>query len=518
MFPSMGCRTSQSQESPARLIPTNETGTAGPAQHPEFGTSADHGIYVAAITVMVSMRRCRTRARLGLWCASACSILTLVLTSGQAPAPSTAAQSIPPQNCAKECHQELTHRKVIHGPAARDCEACHAQGNPEEHKFFLTAQSREELCRRCHTLPHQNVEHAPVREGKCFECHDPHGSDHPHLLVADPKRDLCVRCHTETARDAKFVHGPVAIGACIVCHQPHGSTQPKLLNQDQKGLCLTCHAEVQAKPGMHAHAALEEGCTRCHDPHASNHRFQLVDESPGLCLSCHRERFEQMTAGSKVVHGAITQPGGCTGCHEPHQSRLPKLQRGTEPGICLGCHGEDLKDESGHQLTNMRQLLATNTDHHGPIREGVCTACHNPHAGDHFRLLIEDYPPEFYAPFTMDTFKLCFKCHIPDLVLKPAGRGLTQFRDGDKNLHFLHVNQEKGRTCRACHEVHASKRPAHIREAVPFGSAGWMLEINYERNAQGGSCAPGCHTERAYNRERALNPAPASLGSSGVQP
>jgi predicted CXXCH cytochrome family protein len=305
-----------------------------------------------------------------------------------------------------------------------------------------------------------------------------------------------------------FVHGPVAVGACIVCHKPHSSSEPKLLVQDAKSLCLTCHAEVQAKgeEGMHMHGALEQGCTRCHDPHASDHRFQLRESAPKLCLQCHQEKFDQITADAKVVHGAVTAEGGCTVCHEPHSSRLESLQRGTQPGTCLVCHDKTLKSAQGGEIANMAALLKANPDWHGPIREGACTACHNPHAGKNFRMLTEDYPPQFYAPFQIDTFKLCFKCHIPDLVLKASGQGLTQFRDGDKNLHWLHVNQEKGRTCRACHEVHASKRPAHIREAVPFGTSGWLLELNFEQTAEGGRCSPGCHVPRSYDRGRPSPP------------
>ena len=85
----------------------------------------------------------------------------------------------------------------------------------------------------------------------------------------------------------------------------------------------------------------------------------------------------------------------------------------------------------------------------------------------------------------IDQYKLCFNCHAPDLVLQPQGTGLTGFRDGDKNLHWLHVNQQKGRTCRACHEVHASREPFHIRESVPFGTGGWMLAINFSSDADG---------------------------------
>ena len=85
------------------------------------------------------------------------------------------------------------------------------------------------------------------------------------------------------------------------------------------------------------------------------------------------------------------------------------------------------------------------------------------------------------------------------------GPGITGFsqqtEDGLLNLHYLHVNkQDKGRTCRACHEVHASKRPAHIRESVPFGKNNWPLEINFTQHKDGGSCAPGCHKAQEYHR------------------
>ena len=53
----------------------------------------------------------------------------------------------------------------------------------------------------------------------------------------------------------------------------------------------------------------------------------------------------------------------------------------------------------------------------------------------------------------------------------------TSFRDGDVNLHYLHVNKAKrGRTCRACHSTHASKHNVIIRDSVPFGR--WELPIN----------------------------------------
>ncbi len=174
----------------------------------------------------------------------------------------------------------------------------------------------------------------------------------------------------------------------------------------------------------------------------------------------------------------------------------------------MKCHDKAMKATDGKPLANMAALLASNQSKHGPIREGHCTVCHDPHAGKQFRLLPEKYPEQFYAPFSLDLYKLCFQCHTPDMVLKKNGAGVTQFRDGNVNLHTLHVNQEKGRTCRACHEVHASQRSAHVRESVPFGTSNWLLEINYKSAEDGGSCAPGCHAPKKYTRPMAALPPP----------
>ena len=45
-------------------------------------------------------------------------------------------------------------------------------------------------------------------------------------------------------------------------------------------------------------------------------------------------------------------------------------------------------------------------------------------------------------------------------------------------LSFLHVNKaSRGRTCRACHEVHAAEQAHIVRDGVPYGSKGWVLPI-----------------------------------------
>ena len=98
------------------------------------------------------------------------------------------------------------------------------------------------------------------------------------------------------------------------------------------------------------------------------------------------------------------------------------------------------------------------------------------------------------------------------MIKDPKTTTLTKFRNGDENLHYVHVNKdERGRTCRACHEVHASKQTHQIRDAVPYGHTGYMLKINFTQTPTGGICAKTCHVTRSYtNSVAALVPPPTA--------
>ena len=74
----------------------------------------------------------------------------------------------------------------------------------------------------------------------------------------------------------------------------------------------------------------------------------------------------------------------------------------------------------------------------------------------------------------------------------------TMFRNGERNLHFVHVNKEKGRNCSLCHDVHAAKNAQLIDTTVKFGR--WDMPLNYIATDDGGTCATGCHKELSYSR------------------
>jgi predicted CXXCH cytochrome family protein len=312
---------------------------------------------------------------------------------------------------------------------------------------------------------------------------------------------LCQLCHKEQTDPARtLVHGGTAAGSCAACHEPHSAEHSRLLKQPAVALCTSCHKEVQPAPGeaLSTHAPARDNCLACHEAHTSKHPYALKQPASELCLSCHKDVKDSLAA-NPVVHGAMAGEQSCLACHVSHASRLSKLQKEPQPRQCLNCHDRTLFTAGGRAVTNMAALLRENPDHHGPIRLGACTACHQPHGANEPRLLSAAYPPEFYAAFRPEQYQLCFGCHTPDLVLVPQATAPTGFKDGERNLHWLHVNQEKGRTCRACHEVHASRQPFHIRESVPFGPSGWAITLKYRKTATGGTCEAGCHGEKSYD-------------------
>jgi predicted CXXCH cytochrome family protein len=171
----------------------------------------------------------------------------------------------------------------------------------------------------------------------------------------------------------------------------------------------------------------------------------------------------------------------------------------TELDLCLSCH--DRGRESGQgALLNVKAHLQANKNGHGPVRDGNCTRCHNPHGSDYWRILVKYYPSNFYTSYSDGKYALCFSCHDKSAFAGLRTDKATGFRDGRKNLHFVHVNKStKGRTCRACHEIHADKdRPSHVMDHLEFSK--WSMPMNFIPGKNGGSCAPGCHGEKRYTR------------------
>jgi predicted CXXCH cytochrome family protein len=303
--------------------------------------------------------------------------------------------------------------------------------------------------------------------------------------------------------EVAWVHAPFEDGTCILCHENDDPASPGAINQEVNDLCFNCHDQVAEMMSEFstAHTPANEKCTNCHNPHNSGHRALLVKSIPGLCFDCHSE-LGDMVNNSAVKHDALTKDRSCSNCHNPHAANVDKLLTKLPYDLCISCHNADtLHDDQGKLLTNLKSLVDESHMLHGPVSAKDCSACHSTHGSDNFRLLVYEYPAKFYSGYQKENYALCFNCHESEVFYMEKTATLTRFRDGEQNLHFLHVNKEdRGRTCRACHEVHGSPQDHLIRDGVPYGKSGWTLKINFQQTDNGGTCLKTCHSVRSYDR------------------
>ncbi|MBS0196168.1 MAG: hypothetical protein JSR77_05365 [Planctomycetes bacterium] len=398
------------------------------------------------------------------------------------------------------CHTQQTNHKVTHGPTSVGaCDACHDYVDPAAHTFKLKREGAN-LCEFCHidkTGREGPVVHQPVAKGQCISCHDPHGSATKSLLKAESSRAMCLTCHTNVT-EGKHMHGPVALD-CTPCHKPHTSEVPKLLAMERQQLCLSCHQEVSDEVGKfrHPHPPAAKDCLQCHNPHSSNEPKVLNAPAKDLCTTCHKA-IADVVQGASHPHSAVKDGRGCLNCHVAHGSDRAHLVKGSTVSACLECHKAPIKLET-RTINAVAEIGVEKNFKHGPIRQDECAGCHDVHGGQHNSLLVEPFSSKFSLAYKEEEYALCFKCHDKSLVAKDLGIKPTGFRDGERNLHWVHVvNPTTGRSCRACHALHASRTENHLADTVPFGE--WKLPINYKRTENGGSCAPGCHNPQVYDR------------------
>ncbi|MFO0829128.1 MAG: cytochrome c3 family protein [Phycisphaerales bacterium] len=436
-------------------------------------------------------------------------------TGSTAPPPTTA---IPREGCVTtECHPGVKSKPFLHGPVrVNGCDGCHKLTDAESHKFE-PVRERHEMCALCHTpeTPDAPYVHEPFARGECLACHDPHGSTEVRLLRGTRYADACYTCHKDMTAGHDRVHGPASIGACGACHQPHASRLPKLLNVAGRELCLKCHLRVavdlETLPNVHAPALGD--CSVCHDPHATDEKAVLVADPATLCTECHQDVAHTIHEATNQ-HAAVTTKRACLNCHRPHASANAALLREPVQTLCFECHNQPITLPDGTTLVNMKHVIESGKSLHGAISQRGCVECHEIHGGGHRRLLTNEYPSALYYPFDESAYALCFSCHDRQLVLEAKTTTATSFRNGDTNLHWVHVSKDKkGRSCKVCHDAHAASRDKHIRDEVPYGAAGWKLPIRYQPLPDGGRCGAGCHAPYEYNR---VNPVPIRPAPDGA--
>lgn len=393
-----------------------------------------------------------------------------------------------------KCHSSFGQAPYVHGPVgAGQCVVCHESGNPRHptgsRKDFKLAQGGgKALCYQCHDRVDANkVVHKPVATGDCIACHDPHQSGAELMLKKATTSELCFSCHENNKTNRQWVHGPVAAGDCNICHNPHSAAYPNLTEDKGAALCLLCHVDRKEEfTRKYVHGPVADDCGKCHNAHATDTNYMLYGDGKELCYRCHKG-IQKTIEESAVQHTALKKEK-CTGCHTAHSSDFPRQLKAGTKDVCYVCHGE------------LGKQVQTSKQQHGPVKQNDCYACHDPHGSNFTKVLKKAFPPEFYMPYRTENYAICFDCHNKDIALNEFTTKLTDFRNGDWNLHFLHVNKDpKGRSCKACHEMHAGDQQKHIRKEVPFGK-NWKLPVNYTKTGTGGRCVVGCHKPKDYDR------------------
>ncbi len=307
------------------------------------------------------------------------------------------------------------------------------------------------------------------------------------------KNCVSAKCHNEIFSQ-KIIHEPLRKD-CLICHKQNGSKHPddngsefELLKKTPQ-LCFDCHKK-DASDATSVHPLFDEGnCKECHLPHSANNKALLVEfQEKAICLKCH-----DPMDGKKVIHKPSID-GQCIKCHHPHYSSLEKLVAFDQPDLCLNCHNKPIQTET-RMLSNIKEKL-TLRKVHSPVESGKCTDCHAAHSSDNNAMLIRKFFPNKYIEGKFESFQLCFACHSEQLMTSPTSDSLTNFRNGTRNLHFVHVNKTKGRNCIDCHDVHGSNNLRTIKDFVEFGN--WKMPIKFVKADSGGTCSPGCHKKQTY--------------------
>lgn len=284
----------------------------------------------------------------------------------------------------------------------------------------------------------------------------------------------CYDCH-QNKTEGKFKHIPADEGGdCMVCHV---SKKRSRLKKAEKELCYECHDDKTLKKFKHLPADKGE-CHKCHDPHSSPYIYQLRKENDkGLCYMCHQSKEQ-----TEYVHTPVVN-GDCKGCHDPHSSDVNGLLKAKGNDFCYLCH-QSKKEEFNKKVV------------HKPVKEeNGCLKCHAYHGSPYYRNLLKDYPEEHQVDYSPEKFGLCFMCHDGEFAK-------TNFRRGELNLHYVHVNQKKkrGRRCTVCHSPHATDNYRMLCDFVPFGAKEFRYKytVGFSKNGAGKNCLPGCHSRKFY--------------------
>ncbi|MEW6428097.1 MAG: cytochrome c3 family protein [Thermodesulfobacteriota bacterium] len=243
-----------------------------------------------------------------------------------------------------------------------------------------------------------------------------------------------------------------------------------------------CHPSQRRHVGRELQS---EDCRRCHEVSEGHERPAAAEKTTpqvdmGICAGCH------------PFAGAYWHPpaaaNDCQACHVYHSEEKPALRPGNKETICTGCHLAFVESGTMQHITDKDGTKSTD-----------CSYCHSAHVSSFPALLAAPLEGATYVSYGDQTYSFCFSCHNRNMLQFADTMHYTSFRDGKKNLHYIHSNKRRrGINCRVCHEIHQAKAPSLMAERTPYGE--WQMPIHFKKTENGGSCAPGCHPLKTYER------------------
>ncbi|HXH40473.1 MAG TPA: cytochrome c3 family protein [Thermoanaerobaculia bacterium] len=442
---------------------------------------------------------------------------------------------LPSSLVAKDgAYRSTAHGDPVKGPQRRtdvargSCAQCHLDHESDSVSVLqrgsngLFAPNDNNLCFTCHGLPSdsgafpgsgqwmQSAHGTSSRllrpdmarltsndNGKCINCHDPHGAkDSAGIVPAmlDKREpDLCLTCH-DGARGAdirnqltkSYRHGMNARGR----HEAHEGDDPSryagLPGTNRHVACSDCHNVHRATQDRTPPTATEAssalaGVSRIEVANgiagsAPRYTWRGPDD-PGvareyeICFKCHSS-WTKLASGQSDL-ALLTNPQNASFHPIQAPGKNPNIDfRSFVNGVgadsqisCGDCHDSDDENVRGPHGSSNRYLLkrpATTTSMTQPMQKGdLCFACHS---------------YDVYASAVIDT-----SVQRASRFNAPAGPG-----------HTFHVSSQQI-PCYACHETHGSARmPALIARGRLPGITSYIQTIG------GGTCISTCHAPKTY--------------------
>lgn len=376
------------------------------------------------------------------------------------------------------------------------------------------------------------------------------GVNDPHVAydVTTDKCSACHRGHTSAGTEIRGA-GPEESNTCFLCHTVGGigtNVQSVFSTTTNTSTRFFKH-EITATVGLHrfdeqsgvnfggANRHIE--CEDCHEPH---------DATRGTALAPMIQRVMTATSGVEPRWSGTSLP--------PTYAWLPQAQR--EHQVCLKCHSSftstpsyvsDGWTGSAYITNGLRKLSSTaatqvldsrdlaqefnpyNASFHPVIAQGrnqampvggfvagwsqtslvYCSDCHTnaapatggvgPHGSPRLHILggTANYTTVDTgngAAAAINAGEICFKCHVYAVYAGNGAATNTLFRDGNQNLHNLHVVGERA-PCYLCHDTHGSEQLHLINfdVSVVTPGAGLNSQTAWYPTATGGGCGLTCH-------------------------